>query len=44
MELIEKNTEKCLIIGSGSNLLFINDFNGLVIHPCLLYTSDAADE
>jgi UDP-N-acetylmuramate dehydrogenase len=25
--------EKRLIIGSGSNLLFINDFDGLVIHP-----------
>ena len=27
------NNEKRLIIGSGSNLLFINDFDGLVIHP-----------
>jgi UDP-N-acetylmuramate dehydrogenase len=27
--------EKILIIGEGSNILFINDFNGLVIHPNL---------
>ena len=31
-EKIAQN-EKRLIIGSGSNLLFINHFNGLVIHP-----------
>ena len=27
--------EKILIIGEGSNILFINDFDGLVIHPNL---------
>jgi len=31
-EKIAQN-EKRLIIGSGSNLLFINDYDGLVIHP-----------
>ena len=25
--------EKILLLGEGSNLLFINDFNGLIIHP-----------
>lgn len=25
--------EKTLFLGKGSNLLFINDFNGLIIHP-----------
>ena len=25
--------EKLLIVGEGSNILFLNDFNGLVIHP-----------
>src|SRR5690606_33038853 len=27
--------EKILIIGEGSNVLFLNDFDGLVIHPNL---------
>jgi UDP-N-acetylmuramate dehydrogenase len=27
--------EKILIVGEGSNILFLNDFNGLVIHPNL---------
>lgn len=34
---LESNTtwkeEKLLIIGEGSNILFLNDFDGLVIHP-----------
>jgi UDP-N-acetylmuramate dehydrogenase len=25
--------EKIIVIGEGSNILFLNDFNGLVIHP-----------
>lgn len=25
--------EKLIVIGEGSNILFLNDFNGLVIHP-----------
>ncbi len=30
------NTEKKLILGGGSNMLFINDFDGLVIHPRIM--------
>jgi UDP-N-acetylmuramate dehydrogenase len=31
----EMRNEKMLLLGAGSNLLFVNDFEGLVIHPCI---------
>lgn len=27
------NCEKCLVLGGGSNLLFLNNYHGLIIHP-----------
>lgn len=36
VELVKGGLEKpCLVIGAGSNLLFMNDYKGTVLHSCI---------